>query len=128
MSDVVLDSSAIMAVLNSEPGQDIVLPRLQGAQVSTLIVAEIATILVRTGWRPEAAAERIEALELVAHDFTYDRAVAAGLLVAKTASAGLSLGDRACVALALELDLPVFTADQSWALVKDLDLDLHLIR
>jgi len=49
--------------------------------VSTLIVAEIATILVRTGWPPEAAAERIEALELVAHDFTYDRAVAAGLLV-----------------------------------------------
>ena len=55
-------------------------------------------------------------------------AVAAGLLVAKTAGAGLSLGDRACVALALELDLPVFTADQSWALLKDLDLDLHLIR
>ena len=75
MSDVVLDSSAIMAVLNSE------LPRLQGAQVTTLIVAEIATILVRTGWRPEAAAARIEALELVAHDFTYNRAVAAGLLV-----------------------------------------------
>ena len=46
--------------------------------------------------------------------------------MAKTADAGLSLGDRACVAL--ELDLPVFTADQSWALVKDLDLDLHLIR
>ena len=39
-----------------------------------------------------------------------------------------SLGDRACVALALELDLPVFTAEQSWALLKDLDLDLHLIR
>jgi ribonuclease VapC len=47
---------------------------------------------------------------------------------AKTVGAGLSLGDRACVALALELDLPVFTADQSWALVKGLDLDLHLIR
>ena len=128
MSDVVLDSSAIMAVLNSEPGQDIVLPLLQGAQVSTLIVAEVATILVRTGWRPEAAAERIEALELVAHDLTYDRAIAAGLLMARTADAGLSLADRACVALALELDLPVFTADRSWALVKNLDFDLHLIR
>ena len=128
MSDAVLDSSAIMAVLNSEPGQDIVLPLLQGAQVSTLIVAEVATILVRTGWRPEAAADRVEALEFVAHDFTYDRAVAAGLLMAKTAGRGLSLADRACVALALELDLPVFTADRSWALVKNLGLDLHLIR
>jgi PIN domain nuclease of toxin-antitoxin system len=128
MSDVILDSSAIMAVLNSEPGQDIVFPLLQGAQVSTLIVAEVATILVRTGWQPEAAAERIEALELIAHDFTYDRAIAAGLLMTRTAGAGLSLADRACVALALELDLPVFTADRSWALVKNLDFDLHLIR
>jgi ribonuclease VapC len=128
MSDVVLDSSAIMAVLNGEPGQNVVLPLMQGAHVSALIVAEIATILVRTGWAVEAARDRIEQLELASHDFTYDRALASGLLVAQTSVAGLSLADRACIGLGLELKLPVFTADRAWASVAGLPLDIRLIR
>lgn len=128
MSEVVLDTSAIMAVLNSEPGQDVVLPILRGARVSTLIVAEIATILIRAGWPSRLAVDRIGELELVTHEFTYDRALAAGLLFASTSNAGLSLGDRACVALALELRLPVFTADRAWSKIVGIELDLRLIR
>lgn len=127
MSEVVLDTSAIMAVLNDEPGRDVVLALMQGAQVSTLVVAEVATVMVRTGWRPDAAVERIAQLELVPHDFTYERGLAAGLLVASTKRGGLSLADRACVALGLELNLPVYTGDHAWAELK-LPLDIRLIR
>lgn len=59
--------------------------------------------------------------------FTAEQAKAAGNLIAQTRPFGLSLGDRACLSLALELKAPVYTADRSW---KDLKIGvrIHVIR
>ena len=60
-------------------------------------------------------------------DFTLSQAQIAGDLVVQTRHLGLSLGDRACLALALELGVPVYTADKAWKNLK-LGIPIHVIR
>jgi PIN domain nuclease of toxin-antitoxin system len=59
--------------------------------------------------------------------FTAEQAKAAGSMVAETRAWGLSLGDRACLALGLALQAPVYTADRSWKNLK-LGVQIHVIR
>lgn len=125
MTDVVLDSSAVIAVFKREPGWSDVLPLLKSATVSAVIYAEIVTWLARrTG---SADISDLEALELKVSDLNRSRAVAAGLLLPRTRHRGLSLADRSCLALAIELGLPAVTADRAW---RDLDIgaEIRLIR
>lgn len=127
MAEVVVDSSAAMAVLNQEPGGDAIVPLLQGAHTPTLMLAEIATNLVRRGFPDSLIAEMVAGLELTPHDLTPERALGAARMWRETKSFGLSLGDRVCLALAFELRLPVITADRAWVEV-GLPLDIRLIR
>jgi PIN domain nuclease of toxin-antitoxin system len=60
-------------------------------------------------------------------DFTADHARLAGTLIVQTRSLGLSLGDRACLALGLTLKAPVYTTDKSWKNLK-LGVQIHVIR
>jgi ribonuclease VapC len=76
------------------------------------------------GGKPAKEAEvAISLFRLTVEPFHYERAIAAGALVAKTRHRGLSLGDRACLALAVELRLPVVTADRAW---RDLDIGVDI--
>ncbi len=59
--------------------------------------------------------------------FTAQQAQIAGDMIPHTRPFGLSLGDRACLALAIALDAPVYTADQVWKKLR-LRIPLHLIR
>ncbi len=111
----VLDASAIIALVNAEDGQDMVRDALvAGATVCTVNLTEVVTILLRQG-APEIEVRRtIERLPFATADFDNDLAVAAGLMSTKTRQLGLSLGDRACLALARRGNEPALTTDRAW--------------
>ena len=102
-----------MAVIKNEPGADQVRSVMDGAIVSSVTIAELATVLTREAIPPDGVASMISDLRLAVEAFAYTQALAAGLLYAKTKHRGLSLGDRACLALAMELGLPVMTGDRA---------------
>ena len=123
-----LDASALIAALNGEPGADkLTLELLSTAVISTVSLAEVQSKLVSRGLSPDNAwaAALVPVEEAI--PFTSEQAKAAGSLVAETRALGLSLGDRACLALGLALQAPVYTADRSWKNLK-LGLRIHVIR
>lgn len=128
MSKIVLDASALLAVLNSEPGADKLTPELLSTAVSnTVNLAEVQSKLVDRGMDPDNAWEAtISPIQEIA-DFTAELAKVAGSLIAQTRPLGLSLGDRACLALGLALKAPVYTADKLWKNLK-LGIRIHVIR
>ena len=128
MNRVVLDASAILALLNEEPGAEMItLELLSQATTSTVNLAEVQAKLVREGGDPEEVWGLI--LDPLPHvePFTAEQAKIAGNLVQKTSALGLSLGDRACLALAIVLGAPVYTTDQPWKKLK-VGIPIHLIR
>lgn len=127
MSRVVVDASAVLALLNDEPGADIVEANLDAAVISAVNLAEVASILADSGV-PEADIRfAVAALGIATIAFDANGAMQAGLLRPLTKAHGLSLGDRACLALAQLLATPVLTADRSWGTL-DIDVDVRLIR
>ena len=128
MSRVVLDASAVLALLNNESGADKLTPELlSNATCSTVNLAEVQTKLVSAGAAPDEAWEDTLSPIREAAPFTEEHAKIAGGLVAQTRALGLSLGDRACLALGLVLKAPVYTADKSWKNLK-LGVRIHVIR
>jgi PIN domain nuclease of toxin-antitoxin system len=128
VSKVVLDASALLAVLNNEAGADKLTPELlSNATCSTVNLAEVQTKLVSAGGDPDEAWEDTLSPIREASPFTGEQARIAGSLVAHTRALGLSLGDRACLALGLALKAPVYTADKSWKKLK-LNVRIHVIR
>lgn len=128
MNRVVLDASAILAMLNEEPGAEkITLELLSQATTSTVNLAEVQAKLVREGGDPEEVWGLILDPLPDVEPFTAEQAKIAGDLVQKTSALGLSLGDRACLALAIVLGAPVYTTDQPWKKLK-VGIPIHLIR
>lgn len=124
---LVLDASALLAVLLDEPGGDRVLPVLQGAVMSAVNLSESVSRAIDRGFPASDALALVDRFRLTVSAFDRKQAeLAAGLRLAMRAK-GLSLGDRACLALALDLDCPVLTADRAWAAL-DLGVDIRLIR
>src|SRR5258708_6246716 len=115
MNRVVLDASALLAILNQEPGAEKLTPELlSAAAISTVNLAEVHGKLVGRGLRPDDAWEAALSPIREAIPFTSEHARLVGDLVAQTRPLGLSLGDRACLALGLALKARVYTADKSW--------------
>jgi PIN domain nuclease of toxin-antitoxin system len=128
VSNVILDASAILVLLNNEPGADKLTPELlSNASCSTVNLAEVQTKLVREGGRPEEAWEDALSPIREAIPFTEEHAKIAGSLAAQTRRLGLSLGDRACLDLGIALKAPVYTADKTWRSLK-LGVRIHVIR
>ena len=127
MADVVLDASAVLAVLNGEPGADEVGAHLPGAHLSAVNAAEVAGKLVDGGARAEAAGRLLDRLGVRIVPFDRVDVVPVADIRVASRSAGLSLGDRACLALALRLDLPTLTADRQWKDVQ-VGVEVRLIR
>lgn len=128
MNEVVLDASAIMAILDQEPGADkLTTDLLDHAVVSAVNLAEIQTVLVNRGAAPEDAwRDACSPVRDIAA-FTGELARLTGTLVDQTRALGLSLGDRACLALGISLGAPVYTADRAWKKLK-LGIPIHLLR
>jgi ribonuclease VapC len=112
----VLDASAVLAYLLNEPGEDVVTEAIAAdAAMSSINLAEVMTRLVRDGASPNDAEDILAALPVTIHAFDDATALQAGAMVAVTRKFGLSLGDRACLALARRENLSVLTGDRVWA-------------
>ena len=108
MNKVVLDASALLALLNQEAGAEVLTPQLlRYATSSTVNLSEVHGKLVRLGADPDEAWEDTLSPILEAAPFTEQHAKIAGSLVAQGRPLGLSLGDRACLALGVSLRAPV---------------------
>ncbi len=114
MAEVVLDASALLALLNGEPGADLVAAALPRAAISALNLSEVVAKLAEAGMPETAIREALQGLQLDVVPFDVEQAYEAGLLRAATKGVGLSLGDRGCLGLALRLGLPALTADRRW--------------
>lgn len=124
---VVLDASAVLALLYDEPGAEVVRKQTQGAQLLSVNLSEVLTRVIDKGGDPEKVKNLLDRLEIRVARFDEPIAVAAALLRNPTRHVGASLGDRACLAFSLASGLPVLTADQKWALL-DLGIDIQMIR
>lgn len=127
MADVVLDASAVIALLRREKGADIVASVLPGAAISAVNLSEIATWLSDAGTEEKRIRLTLDGLQLQCNAFDEESAFKAADLRKATRGKGLSFGDRACLALAKHLALPALTADRSWAEL-NLGVDVRLIR
>jgi ribonuclease VapC len=110
----VLDASALLAFLHGEPGSEAVRPMISGALISSVNWAEVVQKSLDWGVAVTGLREDLAALGLRILPFTWAQAEQAAELWLTTKSLGLSLADRACLALGLEVDLPVLTADRTW--------------
>jgi PIN domain nuclease of toxin-antitoxin system len=114
VSLAVWDASALLSLLLREPGADKLASRLPEAAMSAVNLAEVAAKLLEVGGAPEMTRQVLQGLPIEIHELTEDQAYRTAELRASTKSLGLSLGDRACLALASSLDLPALTADRAW--------------
>jgi ribonuclease VapC len=115
VSECVLDASALLAFIWQEPGRQQVAEAIaEGAAVSTVNLSETVAKLTEANVAEGVIRTELELLELEATDFDAELAYRAGLLCSLTRRVGLSLGDRACIALAQHLGLPVLTSDRAW--------------
>ena len=116
----VLDASALLTLLNRESGHEFVAEALAtGSLMSAVNLSEVVAKLADVGMTEGEIRGAIEPWGLEFPDFDDMGAFSAGLLRPASRRAGLSLGDRACIALGRERNLPVLTADQAW---RNLDL------
>ena len=115
MTSYVLDASALLVLLKGETGSERVVEAItEGAAISAVNFSEVVGKLCEGGMPEEAIHESLDLLELDIVEFDMTLAYQAGLLRPHTRQAGLSLGDRACLALAQHLNLPALTADRAW--------------
>lgn len=123
MNEFVLDASAVLAVLNQEPGEATVLPLMESSVICTVNIAEVATVLIDRGNPPELVVELLSDFPYTAVPFSDELALASAKLRPSTRHKGLSLGDRACLALALQANRPVITGDRAW---QDLEVGVEI--
>jgi PIN domain nuclease of toxin-antitoxin system len=124
----VLDASAILAIVNHEPGHEKLGSRLLSIGVaSTVNLSEAHSKLVSLGWRPEEAWDDTRGLVSEGIEFDEIQARLTGDLLLQTRRFGLSFGDRACLALGLVLNAPIYTAERLWGRLS-LAVPIHVIR
>ncbi|HEY2382688.1 MAG TPA: type II toxin-antitoxin system VapC family toxin [Terriglobia bacterium] len=127
MSKYVLDASALLALLNDEPGAQRVEQILPQSVIGAVNVSETAGKLASRGMSPEDVRISIGLLNLEIIPFDRELAFAAGALIVHTKKLGLSLGDRACLALALARNNTAVTAESAWSRLK-LGTPIEVIR
>ncbi len=128
MNEVVFDASAMLALLQHEPGEEkLTADLLVRSVASTVNLAEVQSKLVKSGGDPSVAwRDALSSVNFV-EPFTREHARIAGGLIKTTEKYGLSLGDRSCLALAIALKAPVYTTEQVWRNLK-VGIPIHVIR
>jgi ribonuclease VapC len=127
VSEPVLDSSVVIAILMNERIDDAVLEIIESAVMSAVNFAEVWSKIYELGLKQAPRTEAVLGLFSRIEPFTSSQARIAGDLRLLTRHAGLSLGDRACLALALDTGAKVYTADRQWAQI-DIGCTIQLIR
>jgi PIN domain nuclease of toxin-antitoxin system len=125
--EFVLDASAVLALLGEEKGYDLVQEALPNSVISSVNFSEVVTKIAAQGVGKEVAIEILSLLGIKVIPFGESDAWTSGFLYPKTKHLGLSFGDRACIALGLQLERIVLTADTAWNSLK-LPVEIRLIR
>ena len=124
---VVLDASALLAFLHEEPGGERVSPVLEGAYVSAINWSEILQKSLQRGVNIDGMQQEFTEVGVIFEPFTPEQAETAARMFTRTCNFGLSLADRACLALAADKGARVMTADRAWRGI-GLDIEIELIR
>ena len=119
MTETVLDASALLALLRDEPGAAKVADVIADARLSSVNYAEVVSHFIHAGMPAEQVDAMLRPLPMMIVAADPRLATIAGHLHAMTAEAGLSLGDRFCLALARRDGLPALTADKQWRTIAD---------
>jgi PIN domain nuclease of toxin-antitoxin system len=130
MSAWVLDASALLAYLWQEPGHETVAQRIEQStmMMSSVNLSEVLSRAADKGMSPPAMAALQAALPFEIIPFDRAQAQTAASLRPPTKALGLSLGDRACLALAIERQAVALTADRVWQTLKIEGLSVELLR
>lgn len=128
MARVVFDASAVIALLRGEPGSEVVATYVGDALISAVNLQEAIKALLVRGFSIKIARTMIEALHLEVRSHSAKEAYAAAALYEMTKEYGRGLGDRTCMALAIDEGLPVITTDQVWTKLKVQGLTVNLAR
>ena len=123
----VIDSSVLLAAILGERGGEVLSSRGDVFHLSMVNLAEVYTKIVERGGSIADVEAFMQPLPIRIRAFREAHAMAVASLRPRTMHRGLSLGDRACLGLAMLIDLPVLTADTKWAEL-DLGIDIRLIR
>ena len=121
---IVVDASALIAVLKKEPGADVAERHMVEPVMSTVNLAETLTRIAEDGGDAADLKQRLDETPIRFVPVSDEHALAAALLRVATKAWGLSLGDRLCLALGLEEGLPVLTADRRW---KELSVGVKVV-
>ena len=127
MSEPVVDASVVLAILKNEAIDQSAYDIVRSGVMSSVNVAEVYSKLAPLGLHFTPSVDKLLASLQRVEAFTLAQARAAGMLRGPTSHAGLSLGDRACLALALELGSAVYTVDRNWLRV-EVGCPIHLLR
>lgn len=125
---VVLDASAVLALVRDEPGANRVSEVIGSAVVSAVNLQEIVKAVLAAGVTIGHTRELLDSLRLDVRSHDREAAFASAALVQQTTRYGCGLGDRSCMALALCLGVPALTADREWRRIEIEGLDIRLIR
>lgn len=125
---VVFDTSAVIALLREEAGADRVAARVGQAAMSAVNIQELVKSLLLRGLALPVIEEIVADLRLEIHDHDRHAAFAAAKLVEATRTHGSGLGDRSCLALAVQLGVPVLTMDRAWGKLTIDGLRVEVVR
>ncbi|MES3046749.1 type II toxin-antitoxin system VapC family toxin [Sphingomonas faeni] len=128
MTSVVMDASAVLALVRDEPGADKVTPHVGRAAISAVNLQEVIKELLLGGLDAATIREILDELRLDVRPHDVEAAYAAAELHTQTKEFGRGLGDRSCLALAILLGVPALTADREWRKVKAKGLKMEHIR
>ena len=123
MNKVVLDASALLALLNEEPGSEEVDQTIPGAAISAVNLSEVISKFNERGMTEKVVRSTLEDIQIDVYPFDRESAYKAGALRMATKGLGLSFGDRACLSLGWQLQRPVLTTDRFW---RDLEVGIEI--
>jgi PIN domain nuclease of toxin-antitoxin system len=122
---VILDASALITLLSEEKGHEVVASILPKSIMSSVNVAEVAKFLIeKRGLSKEEVSNIIHSLIEKIMPFDTKLALTSAAIIIQTKSLGLSLGDRACLALAISTGYTVYSSDRIWS---QLELDCKIV-
>jgi len=127
MTEHVLDASALLALLQVEKGHEKVAAVVAVSRASAVNLAEAGSHLTNAGDTLAHVRAQLDSLGVDVVPFDEEQAIETARLRPLTRSLGLSLGDRACLALARKLRLPAMTTDREWAKLS-LGIEVNVIR
>ena len=122
------DTSAIIAVLKKEANYEMLEEVIGNSAITTVNLSELVAVLARCGVIEEEINEIIKDIVPEVIPFTTEIAVHAGKLIKLTASSGLSLGDRACIATGMYYNMRIYTTDKAWLSLNLDKADIVLVR